>query len=268
MVLEASEEVLEKCRAQKDPASEAGLLQRICEVYLDQGGQENAEVVARTAKEAHVLAREAGDRHRETCALAALARSHLAASRPEEAIEVAKEAVRCANDSGDRRSQITALQAFGDVSVKLGHPFDALEAAKEAIETRHFSREEERGADAMMMRCDVSGWTVGDSDRWRVIPKEYARFEGLVSEEATALGTLVDARLANAEPSEALRSAKEAHDRAKRLGNLRAEAAALSAVAKVCLHIKAPAEAIQALDGAQANYKKLKERPLCQRDDR
>lgn len=222
MVLEASEEVLEKCRAQKDPASEAGLLQRICEVYLDQGGQENAEVVARTAKEAHVLAREAGDRHRETCALAALARSHLAASRPEEAIEVAKEAVRCANDSGDRRSQITALQAFGDVSVKLGHPFDALEAAKEAI--------------------------------------EYARFEGLVSEEATALGTLVDARLANAEPSEALRSAKEAHDRAKRLGNLRAEAAALSAVAKVCLHIKAPAEAIQALDGAQANYKKLKDR--------
>ena len=28
---------------------------------------------------------------------------------------------------------------------------------------------------------------------------------------------------------------------------------------QVCLHIKAPAEAIQALDGAQANYKKLKD---------
>jgi len=222
MALEASEEVLEKCRARKDPASEAALLQRMCQVHLEQGGKENAEVVARTAKQAHVLAREAGDRHKETCALAALARAHLAASRNQEAVEVAKEAVRCANDSGDRQSQITALQAFGDVSVKLGHAFDAIEAAKEAI--------------------------------------EYARFEGLVTQEAAALGTLVDARLANAEPSEALRAAKEAHDRAKRLGNLRAEAAALSAVAKVCLHIKAPAEAIQALDGAQANYKKLKDR--------
>lgn len=222
MVLETSQEVLEKCRSQQDPACEAALLQQICQVYLEQGGKENAEVVARTAKQAHVLAREAGDQHRETCALAALARAHLAASRNQEAVEVAKEAVRCAHESGDRPSQIVALQAFGDVSVKLGHPFDAIEAAKEAM--------------------------------------DYARFEGLVVQEAAALGTLVDARLANAEPSEALRAAKEAHDRAKRLGNLRAEAAALSAVAKVCLHIKAPAEAIQALDGAQANYKKLKDR--------
>lgn len=222
MVLETSQEVLEKCRLQQDPACEAALLQQICQVYLEQGGKENAEVVARTAKQAHVLAREAGDQHRETCALAALARAHLAASRNQEAVEVAKEAVRCAHESGDRPSQIVALQAFGDVSVKLGHPFDAIEAAKEAM--------------------------------------DYARFEGLVVQEAAALGTLVDARLANAEPSEALRAAKEAHDRAKRLGNVRAEAAALSAVAKVCLHIKAPAEAIQALDGAQANYKKLKDR--------
>lgn len=80
-----------------------------------------------------------------------------------------------------------------------------------------------------------------------------------MAQEALALTTLVEARLANAEPSEALRAAKEAHDRAKRplglwgdrlvavvrLGNLRSEAAALSCVAKVCLHIKAPSEAIQ-----------------------
>ena len=59
-----------------------------------------------------------------------------------------------------------------------GHPFDAIECAKEAV--------------------------------------EYAQHEGLVAQEALALTTLVEARLANAEPSEALRAAKEAHDRAKR----------------------------------------------------
>ncbi|CAE7947429.1 TTC28 [Symbiodinium sp. KB8] len=222
MVLESSKEVLEKCRLLQDPASEATLLQRVCEVYLEQGGKENAEVVARTAKQAHSLARAAGDLNGETAALAALARSHLAASRPQEAVEVAKEAVRCASESADRRSQITALQAFGSISLKLGHGFDALEASKEAI--------------------------------------EYCRFEGLANQEAACLATLVAARLANAEPSEALRAAKEAHDRARRLGNPRAEAASLEAVASVCLHIKAPAEAIQALDGAQLQYKKLKDK--------
>eukprot|EP00931_Biecheleriopsis_adriatica_P046664 TRINITY_DN26818_c0_g1_i1.p1 TRINITY_DN26818_c0_g1~~TRINITY_DN26818_c0_g1_i1.p1 ORF type:complete len:1547 (-),score=488.39 TRINITY_DN26818_c0_g1_i1:58-4698(-) len=222
LALQASEEVLAMCRSLQDPASEAALLQRMCEVYLEQGGKENAEVVARTAQQAHSLARAAGDLGAQTAALAALAKSHLAASRPQEAVEVAKEAVRCGNDSGERRSQITALQAFGDVSLKLGHAFDALEAAGEAM--------------------------------------EYARFEGLVVQEAAALATVVAARLANAEPSEALRSAKEAHDRAKRLGNARSEAAALQAVASVCLHIKAPAEAIQALDGAQIHYRKLKDR--------
>lgn len=222
MVLESSKEVLEKCRFLQDPASEATLLQRVCEVYLEQGGKENAEVVARTAKQAHSLARAAGDLNGETAALAALARSHLAASRPQEAVEVAKEAVRCASESGERRSQITALQAFGKISLNLGHSFDALEASKEAI--------------------------------------EYCRFEGLANQEAACLATLVAARLANAEPSEALRAAKEAHDRARRLGNPRAEAASLEAVASVCLHIKAPAEAIQALDGAQLHYKKLKDK--------
>eukprot|EP00440_Ansanella_granifera_P044688 gb/GFBE01048432.1/.p1 GENE.gb/GFBE01048432.1/~~gb/GFBE01048432.1/.p1 ORF type:complete len:1543 (+),score=385.84 gb/GFBE01048432.1/:1-4629(+) len=222
MALQTSEEVLSMCRTLQDPASEANLLQRMCEVYLEQGGKDNAEVVARTAKQAHSLARAANDLTAETSALAALARSHLAASRPQEAVEVAREAVRCANDSGERRSQITALQAFGDVSLKLGHAFDALEAASEAM--------------------------------------EYARFEGLVAQEAAALSTVVAARLQNAEPSEGLRAAKEAHDRAKRLGNIRSEAAALQAVASVCLHIKAPAEAIQALDTAQSHYKKLKDR--------
>jgi len=222
MVLETSKEVLDRCRSLQDPASEAALLQRVCEVYLEQGGKENAEVVARTAKQAHSLARAADDLKCETAALAALARAHLVASRPQEAVEVAKEAVRCANDSADRRSQITALQAFGDISLKLGHAFDAIEACKEAL--------------------------------------EYCRFDSLVPQEAAALTTLVAARLANAEPSEALRAAKEAHDRARRLGKSRSEAAALEAVASVCLHIKAPAEAIQALDGAQATYKKLRDR--------
>eukprot|EP00930_Biecheleria_cincta_P026749 TRINITY_DN18811_c0_g2_i1.p1 TRINITY_DN18811_c0_g2~~TRINITY_DN18811_c0_g2_i1.p1 ORF type:complete len:1386 (+),score=330.47 TRINITY_DN18811_c0_g2_i1:236-4159(+) len=222
LAIEASGELLSVCRSLNDPGSEATLLHRMCEVYLEQGGKENAEMVASTAKQAHSLARAAGDLGAETSALSALAKSHLAANRPKEAIEVAREAVRCANDSGDRQSQIVGLQAYADVSAKLGHAFDAIEASAEVM--------------------------------------EYARLEGNVLQETAALTTLVESRLANAEPSEALRVAKETHDRSKRLGNIRAEAASLQAVASVCLHIRAPAEAITALDAAQEHYKKLKDR--------
>ena len=77
-------------------------------------------MVARTAKQAYVLAREAGSQQLETSALAALARAHLAAKRPEEALSVAKEAVSGANAFGERKGQLLALQVLADVSVKLG----------------------------------------------------------------------------------------------------------------------------------------------------
>ena len=47
--------------------------------------KEGGQVVASSAKKAYALAREAGERRLETSALAALARAHLAAKRPEEA---------------------------------------------------------------------------------------------------------------------------------------------------------------------------------------
>jgi len=221
--MELSTGVLQICRVSNDERGEAAALQQLARAHLANGGKTGSDVALKHGEEALALFRSTGDVEGEMSTLQVMARAHLACGQHELAETHAKAAGRVASRRGDKWGRAVALNILGDAALNQGRSIEALQVAEEALEI-------------------------------------FRKAENADDEASQVLTTIVNARLINGEPSEALRTARAAHEWAKRAGSGRGEASALLAVASVCLHIRAPKEAAEALWDAQGLCRKLGDR--------